>query len=109
MSVFVAEALLIFALLANLVWRHRLERSLVESEARFRNMADTAPVHIWVTGPDSQCTFVNKPWLTFTGRTLEQELNALLKSKLTPALPVDEKPKADPRLNPPKPPGAENG
>ncbi|HZE13631.1 MAG TPA: PAS domain-containing protein [Chthoniobacterales bacterium] len=74
LSVFVAEALLIFALLANLIWRHRVERSLVESEARFRNMADTAPVHIWVTGPDSLCTFVNKVWLAFTGRSLEQEL-----------------------------------
>src|SRR5205807_2685969 len=42
-------------------------------EERFRHMADAAPVMIWVTGPDKLCTFVNKPWLNFRGRTLEQE------------------------------------
>ena len=47
---------------------------LQESEERFRNMADTAPVMIWVSGPDKLCTFFNQGWLTFTGRTMEQEL-----------------------------------
>jgi PAS domain S-box-containing protein len=47
---------------------------LRESEERFRNMADTAPVLIWVSGPDKDCTFFNEGWLTFTGRTMEQEL-----------------------------------
>ena len=51
-----------------------LEEALRESEARFLNMADTAPVMIWVSGPDKECTFLNKEWLDFTGRSLEQEL-----------------------------------
>ena len=46
---------------------------LRESEQRFRNMADTAPVMIWVAGADKRCTFFNKTWLTFTGRSIEQE------------------------------------
>jgi PAS domain S-box-containing protein len=47
---------------------------LRESEERFRNMADTAPVMIWAAGIDKRCTFLNKVWLDFTGRTMEQEL-----------------------------------
>jgi PAS domain S-box-containing protein len=44
------------------------------SEARFRNMADTAPVMIWVTGADNLATLFNKQWLTFTGCSSEEEL-----------------------------------
>src|SRR3990170_5627503 len=47
---------------------------LRESEERFRNMADTAPVMIWMSGPDKLCNYFNKVWLEFTGRTMEQEM-----------------------------------
>jgi two-component system, LuxR family, sensor kinase FixL len=50
------------------------EEELRESEARFRLVADAAPVLIWMSGPDKLCTFFNKGWLDFTGRTMEQEL-----------------------------------
>ena len=45
-----------------------------ESESRFRIVADSAPVLIWMAGVDKLCTFFNKPWLKFTGRSLEQEV-----------------------------------
>ncbi|HEY6385729.1 MAG TPA: ABC transporter substrate binding protein [Candidatus Acidoferrum sp.] len=47
---------------------------LRESEERFRLVADTAPVLIWMSGTDKLCTFFNQGWLTFTGRSMEQEL-----------------------------------
>ena len=54
--------------------RARGETELRESESRFRMVADAAPVLIWMSGVDKLCTFFNKPWLEFTGRTLQQEL-----------------------------------
>ncbi len=45
------------------------EEALRESEARFRTVADVAPVMIWMSGPDKLCNFFNKGWLEFTGRT----------------------------------------
>jgi PAS domain S-box-containing protein len=54
--------------------RHARANILQESEERFRTMADTAPVMVWMSGPDKLCTFFNQPWLDFTGQSLEHEL-----------------------------------
>ena len=50
------------------------EDELRESESRFQIVADAAPVLIWMSGVDKLCSFFNKPWLQFTGRSMEQEL-----------------------------------
>ena len=47
---------------------------LRESEERFRLVANTAPVLIWMSGTDKLCTFFNQGWLSFTGRSMQQEL-----------------------------------
>ncbi len=52
----------------------RLIASLHESEERFRIMANTAPVLIWMSDANGQATFFNQSWLDFTGYTLEQAL-----------------------------------
>jgi PAS domain S-box-containing protein len=44
------------------------------NEASFHVMADTAPVMIWVSDANQLYSYVNKVWLEFTGRSLEQEL-----------------------------------
>jgi PAS domain S-box-containing protein len=58
---------------AHVLSRKRIEDGLQESQQRFQAMADTAPVMIWMSGPDKLRTFFNKQWLEFTGKTLEQE------------------------------------
>ena len=63
------------AIVRDITARKKVELALRESEARFHNMADTAPVMLWMSGPDKLCTYVSKGWLEFTGREIEQELN----------------------------------
>ncbi|QBX38097.1 PAS domain S-box protein [Brevundimonas sp. S30B] len=51
------------------VERARAEAELRESEGRFRNMADHAPMMMWVTDPSGACTYLNRTWHAFTGQT----------------------------------------
>jgi PAS domain S-box-containing protein len=48
-----------------------LFENLIESEERFRTMADTAPVMIWMSDENGFCNFFNEGWLKFTGKTLD--------------------------------------
>ena len=54
--------------------RARVARQLLESEARFRNMSDYAPVMIWLTGPRGEAEYLNKRWFEFTGQAPEQAM-----------------------------------
>ena len=74
LAVVLLQAGLIVLLGVTLARRRRADRALRESEWRFRIVADSAPVLIWMSGVDRLCTFFNKPWLDFTGRTVEQEM-----------------------------------
>lgn len=53
--------------------RKQMEQWLRESEARFRAMADDAPVLIWMTDPHKKFTFFNARWLEFRGTTMDEE------------------------------------
>ena len=58
----------------NVTERRLAEQKIRESEARFRTMADNAPVMIWVTDPSGYCTFLSQSWYEFTGQTPETGL-----------------------------------
>jgi PAS domain S-box-containing protein len=45
----------------------RAQDRLRESEQRFRTMADSSPLMIWMTDPDGGTTFVNRSYLDFAG------------------------------------------
>ena len=52
---------------------HRAQRVVEEREQWFRNMADNAPVMIWMAETNKMCNFFNRTWLEYTGRTMAQE------------------------------------
>lgn len=39
----------------------------------FHLVADSAPVLIWISGADMLCSWFNRPWLEFRGRTMDEE------------------------------------
>jgi PAS domain S-box-containing protein len=45
-----------------------------ESERRFRDLADSAPVLIWTSDESGLVDFINRGWLEFTGRGVREEL-----------------------------------
>jgi PAS domain S-box-containing protein len=55
-------------------YRRQADRIVRESEERFRLVADTAPVTIWMTDIDNACIYVNRRWVEVTGRPLEAHL-----------------------------------
>lgn len=54
--------------------KRRGEVMNAEREEWFRNMANNAPVMIWTAGPDGLRNFFNVTWITYTGRSMEQEM-----------------------------------
>ena len=48
--------------------RQRAEDALRESEARFRNMANGAPMLLWISDKNAHREYFNQSWLDFTGQ-----------------------------------------
>jgi len=62
----------IILLVQDITEQRAAERALKESEARFRRIADSAPVMMWVTRLDRIRDFVNDAYAEFTGLTREE-------------------------------------
>jgi PAS domain S-box-containing protein len=63
------------AIFRDVTARKRTEAALQESVTLFRTLADTAPAMIWMADAAGSFNFLNKGWLDFRGRTLQQELD----------------------------------
>ncbi len=54
---------------ADITERKRAEEALRESEAQFREFADTAPAMLFITDADGSSSFLSRGWYEFTGQT----------------------------------------
>ncbi|HEX4439229.1 MAG TPA: ATP-binding protein [Thermoanaerobaculia bacterium] len=75
----------------NAIEKLRLDAELRASEARFRNMADHAPMMVWVTDAGGECTFLSQSWYRFTGRTPDSGLGR----GWTDAMHPDDRPRIE--------------
>ena len=69
---------------ADLIERTLAEEALRESEERFRLIANTAPVMIWMSGTDNEITYLNQTWLDYAGPPSDAAVETLQATVLHP-------------------------
>jgi len=69
---------------ADLIERTRAEEALRESEDRFRLIANTAPVIIWMSNVSKEYTYVNQTWLNLTGQPSDAVLGKRWTDRIHP-------------------------
>ena len=68
------EPPVLLATIRALLRSREAERALRESEVRFRTMADSAPVMIWLSDVNGRAQWFSRSWVEFTGRPLEEQV-----------------------------------
>jgi two-component system CheB/CheR fusion protein len=53
-----------------------VRQNLLESRELLFRAANASPALVWVSGLDKGCIWFNESWLSFTGRTMEQEIGS---------------------------------
>ena len=46
---------------------------MIQIDEAFKNIANSVPIMMWVSGTDKKYHFFNNSWLKFTGKTIEEE------------------------------------
>ena len=69
---------------ADLIERTLAEEAVRESEERFRLIANTAPVMIWMSGTDNEITYLNQTWLDYAGQPSDAAVETLRATVLHP-------------------------
>ncbi|MCK9394387.1 MAG: PAS domain S-box protein [Methylobacter sp.] len=68
------QGLFFASALRDITERRQAEATLQASEERFRRMANSSPIMIWITDALGEPTFVNQSWLDFTGLDSKQTM-----------------------------------
>lgn len=68
------RALGVVASFAEVTERRRMQQAILESEARYRALADNVPMMVWLAGTCGQWTDCNRSWQAFTGTSLARDL-----------------------------------
>ncbi|HET7708300.1 MAG TPA: PAS domain S-box protein [Sphingomicrobium sp.] len=74
----------VVALITDVTEQRAAERALRESEERFRRIADSAPVMMWVTRLDRTRDFVNDAYVEFVGGTREEAAKLDWRTRIHP-------------------------
>jgi PAS domain S-box-containing protein len=64
----------VISMAVDVTQEQRQAQALRESEERFHNLADHAPIMLWVTDAEGRCTYLNPRWCELTGQALEHGL-----------------------------------
>lgn len=72
------------SILRDITERKTSQDALLQSEQRFREMADSAPLFIWLGDADGKTYYLNKTWLDFLGMSHQEALNGGIQSAMFP-------------------------
>ncbi len=60
------------------------DSAIIDSEERFRFLADAIPHKMWISGPDGHANYYNKGWYDYTGTKTLEEIRAKVWSIIDP-------------------------